>query len=104
MSDFKAIRMIYKTQVEHGLKEITLNKLMFEKLLNQAERVEELEYRHKVLLYEVRNKGELELQNQRHKQALELIISDTHYDGSLEYISPIHVIRKRAEKALGGNA
>jgi|SRR5690606_16975882 len=42
----------------------------------------------------------LHRENQRYKQALELIYKDTFYDSENDLVSPIHVIRKRAEKAL----
>jgi|SRR5690606_32421169 len=38
----------------------------------------------------------------RYKQALELIYKDTFYESENDLVSPIHVIRKRAEKALKG--
>lgn len=37
---------------------------------------------------------------ERYKQTLELIHKDTYYESEHDLISPIHVIRKRAEKAL----
>ena len=38
----------------------------------------------------------------RYRQALELIYKDTFYESEHDLVSPIHVIRKRAEKALEG--
>lgn len=45
-------------------------------------------------------KQELREQNKRYKEALKSIYNDTFYESEHEWVSPIHVIRKRAEKAL----
>ena len=41
-------------------------------------------------------------QNERYKQVLELIYKDTFYESEHDLVSPLHVIRKRAEKVLEG--
>ena len=72
----------------------------------QAERVEELE---KVIGDLDENVAAFETlwleekrKNKRYKQALELIYKDTFYESENDWVSLIHVIRKRAEKALKG--
>lgn len=41
--ELHGIRRIYETQLENGFRDIVLNGLSFEKLLERAEKVEELE-------------------------------------------------------------
>lgn len=80
-------------------------------LIKQAERVEELEERNgrmrdslNLLDYTIREVARhSEMKDkviERYKQTLELIHKDTYYESEHDLISPIHVIRKRAEKAL----
>lgn len=67
---------------------------LFNTIIEQAERV------HKLAL----DWSELVDERNRYKQALELIYKDTFYESEHDLVSPIHVIRKRAEKALEGEA
>lgn len=81
---------------------------VFDWLIKQAERVEALEEENDELAERVHKLAldwsELVDERNRYKQALELIYKDTFYESEHDLVSPIHVIRKRAEKALEGEA
>lgn len=75
-------------------------------LIEQVERVQELEEeveKQKNRKYiKMRQRDDFMKKAQHYKQALELIYKDTFYESEHDLVSPIHVIRKRAEKALEG--
>ena len=83
-------------------------------LIKQAELAEQLEEENMQLYKKIfelmkdnrdwyKQAESFQKENQRYKQALELIYKDTFYESEHDLVSPIHVIKKRAEKALEGD-
>lgn len=76
---------------------VSMPKENFDFLIQQAERTQKIE---QILEDMDRQLYSEQQQNKRYKQALELIYKDTFYESENDLVSPIHVIRKRAEKVL----
>jgi len=89
-----------------GTSWVSMPKENFDWLIKQAELAEQSEEENDELAERVHKLAldwsELVDERNRYKQALELIYKDTFYESEHDLVSPIHVIRKRAEKALEG--
>lgn len=102
VSKLDEIKNIWDWDKANPLEAMSIDDLQW--LIQQAERVEELEKENELLNRAHRTNikiAECALdEKRRYKQALKSIYNDTFYESEHEWVSTIHVIRKRAEKAL----